>query len=54
MKIVTASDMKNRFGKYLKIVREGGEIYIEKNGKIIAKIIPVKEPLPEDEVKERI
>ena len=38
----TATEMKNNFGKYLNIIMEGNEIIITKNGKEVARFIPVE------------
>ncbi len=43
MTIATATEVKNNFGKYLKLVQEGDEIVIVKNGKEVARIISKKE-----------
>lgn len=39
MIIVSATEIKNQFGKYLKLVQEGEEIMIERNGKEIARLL---------------
>lgn len=39
---VTATDLKNKLGKYLDMVLVEGEIYITRNSRRIAKIVPVK------------
>ena len=39
MLIATATQMKNSFGKYLKYALKNGEVYIEKHGVIVAKLI---------------
>ena len=33
--------MKNKFGYYLKVTEKKGEVYIERHGEIIAKLISV-------------
>lgn len=38
MVIVTATEMKNNFGKYLSIAMKGEEIIIMKNGKEVARL----------------
>ena len=43
MIIVTATQMKNRFGKYLDLTLKNGEVYIERHGKILAKIMAISE-----------
>lgn len=40
MEIVTATEMKNHFGKYLNMIAMGKEIIITKNGKEIARLLP--------------
>lgn len=42
MTIATATEVKNNFGKYLKLVQKGDEIVIVKNGKEVARIISKK------------
>jgi len=42
--IVTATEFKNRVGKYLEFTNNGEEVVISKNGKQIAKLIPVSQP----------
>lgn len=39
MKTVTATDMKNNFGKYLKDTMNGDEIIIMKNGTEVARLV---------------
>ena len=39
MKTVTATEMKNNFGKYLKATMEGDEIIIMKNGIEVARLV---------------
>ena len=39
MVIVTATEMQNNFGKYLRMVMEGKEVLISKNGSIVARIL---------------
>ena len=41
MYIVNATKMKNNFGRYLKYAKENEVVYIEKHGKITAKLISV-------------
>mgnify|MGYP003761201719 CR=1 FL=1 len=36
--IITATEFKNNFGKYLNLLREE-DLFITKNGKIVAKVI---------------
>ena len=43
MIIATATQMKNGFGKYLSLALKNGEIYIEKHGKIMAKMIAIND-----------
>ena len=43
--LVTATEIKNSFGKYLKYVMEGNEVIITKNGTEVARIIPKKEKI---------
>lgn len=40
MLTVTATDMKNSFGKYLDLVMAGQEITVTKNGKEVARFMP--------------
>ena len=42
MIIATATAMKNNFGKYLNLVLSNGEVYVERHGKIRAKLVAVK------------
>ena len=42
MIIATATQMKNNFGKYLKYALRNGEVYIEKHGTIVAKLILIE------------
>ena len=39
MDTVSATEIQNNFGKYLKLVQDGSEILIVKNGKEIARLI---------------
>ena len=39
MTIVTATEMQNNFGRFLKMVQEGHEIVIIKNGTEVARLI---------------
>lgn len=39
MTIATATEVQNNFGRYLKLVQEGGEIIILKNGVEVARLI---------------
>jgi len=39
MTFVTATEMQNHFGKYLKIAQEEGEVVILKNGKEVARLV---------------
>ena len=39
MKMVTATDVQNNFGKYLQYAIEQGEVVILRNGKRVARII---------------
>ena len=36
----TATEVKNQFGKYLKLVQEGEEVVIENNGVEVARLVP--------------
>lgn len=36
----TATEFQNRFGKYLKIVMDGGEVIVTRNGKEVGRFIP--------------
>ncbi|MBQ1899589.1 MAG: type II toxin-antitoxin system Phd/YefM family antitoxin [Erysipelotrichaceae bacterium] len=42
MLIATATQMKNSFGKYLDQALKNGEVYIERHGIIIAKLIAIE------------
>ncbi len=42
---VTATEIKNSFGKYLRYVMEGNEVIITKNGAEVARIIPRQEKI---------
>ncbi len=39
---VTATEMQNNFGRYLRIVMDGGEVVITRNGKEVGRFIPRK------------
>lgn len=39
---VTASEIKNYFGKYLDTALIEGEVYIVRHSRVIAKLVPVK------------
>ena len=39
MKMATATDVQNNFGKYLQYAMENGEVVILRNGKRVARII---------------
>ena len=39
---VTATEMQNNFGRYLRIVMNGGEVIITRNGKEVGRVIPRK------------
>jgi len=39
MKMVTATDVQNNFGKYLQYAIEQGEVVILRNGKRVARIV---------------
>lgn len=39
MKMVTATDVQNNFGKYLQYAMEQGEVIILRNGKRVARLI---------------
>lgn len=43
MMTVTATDIQNNFGKYLKAVQDGDEIIILKNGNEVARLISKKQ-----------
>lgn len=43
MRMVTATEMKNSFGKYLDMVINGEEIAVTKNGKEVARFTPKAE-----------
>ena len=37
---VTATEMKNNFGKYLEMIINGNEVIVTKNGKEVGRLIP--------------
>ena len=37
---VTSTEMQNNFGRYLRIVMNGGEVIITRNGKEVGRFIP--------------
>ena len=39
MRMVTATDVQNNFGKYLQIAMDHGEVVIMRNGKRVARLI---------------
>ncbi len=39
---VTATEMQNNFGRYLRIVMDGGEVVITRTGKEVGRFIPRK------------
>ncbi len=41
--VATATEMQNNFGKYLKMVMEGQQILVTKNGKEVARFLPKEE-----------
>ena len=43
--IVTCTQMKNSFGRYLKEALKQGEILIEKHGKVVAKLVSSEKSL---------
>ena len=36
----TSTEMKNNFGRYLRIVMNGGEVIITRNGKEVGRFVP--------------
>lgn len=42
---VSATNMKNLFGKYLDIALRNGEIYISRNGRIVARLVAYDEEI---------
>ncbi len=38
----TSTEMQNNFGRYLRIVMNGGEVIVTKNGKEVGRFIPRK------------
>ncbi|MCR4763766.1 MAG: type II toxin-antitoxin system prevent-host-death family antitoxin [Lachnospiraceae bacterium] len=36
----TATEMQNHFGRYLALVKGGGEVIVTKNGKEVGRLIP--------------
>jgi prevent-host-death family protein len=39
---VTSTEMQNNFGRYLRIVMNGGEVIVTRNGKEVGRFIPQK------------
>ena len=39
MTTVTATEVQNNFGKYLRVVQTGGEVIVMKNGKGVARLV---------------
>lgn len=39
MTTVTATEVQNNFGKYLRVVQTGGEVIVIKNGKGVARLV---------------
>ena len=39
MTTVTATEVQNTFGKYLRVVQTGGEVIVMKNGKGVARLV---------------
>lgn len=37
---VTSTEMQNNFGRYLRMVMEGGEVVITRNGQEVGRLIP--------------
>lgn len=37
---VTATEIKNNFGKYLKVIMSGNEVVITRNGQEIGRLVP--------------
>ncbi|MBR4470164.1 MAG: type II toxin-antitoxin system Phd/YefM family antitoxin [Erysipelotrichaceae bacterium] len=42
---VSATNMKNLFGKYLDLALRNGEIYISRNGRIVARLVAYDEEI---------
>lgn len=42
MYTVNATEFQNNFGKYLQIVKNGGEVVIQKNGRAVARLVSDK------------
>ena len=38
--IATSTEMQNNFGKYLKMIMEGNEVIVTRNGKEVGRLIP--------------
>ena len=38
--MVTATEMKNQFGKYLQMVMNGNEVIVTKNGREVGRFVP--------------
>ena len=39
MTTVTATEVQNNFGKYLRVVQTGGEVIVMKNGNVVARLV---------------
>lgn len=46
MQSVTATELQNNFGKYLKLVQGGKEVCVLKNGKEVARLISKRKASP--------
>lgn len=48
MKTVNIGTLKNQLSAYLRLVREGEEVVVEDRNKPVARILPIRVPLPAD------
>jgi prevent-host-death family protein len=54
MRSVNIADLKNNLSQYLKEVRSGGEVLIKDRNKPIARIVPLKNDLEDDDLTKLI
>lgn len=43
--LISSADMRHEWPKYLKLLKEGQEVFITVRGEVVAKLSPVKEQL---------
>jgi prevent-host-death family protein len=49
MKTVNIGTLKNQLSAYLRLVRDGEEVVVKDRDKPVARILPIRAPLPADE-----